>query len=267
MTDVPGKARRFTPQRLAVFLLVVVGLVLWEAQKKIPSGPAEGSTLEGSPAATQPAGPTLRVATFNIAGGAEGLDHVAHAASGFDLVGFQEVHGIGQSEFLSQNLHQPYVYAPVESRWWFKSFGNASATDLPIQHWQRIPISSNDSDSNRNVILLRAMFADEPINVLITHIDRQQDHATEIRNVANLFLSLQEPAILMGDFNLTEGASGHDNDPDIAALVNSRGVIDPIGKAYDRIFARGFVAVNSGYVEEHASDHPLAWAELRLAQP
>jgi endonuclease/exonuclease/phosphatase family metal-dependent hydrolase len=266
MTEVPKQYRRFTPLRITVFLLIVAVVVVLDAQEKIPAGPAEGSALLGSPATTQPAGPTLRVATFNIDGGAEGLDHVAHAASGFDLVGFQEVHGLDQTDFLGQNLHQPFIYAPVETQWWFKSFGNAAVTDLPVTHWERIPISANDSDSNRNVILLRADFAGHPLNVLITHIDRKQDHAPEIRDVANLFLSLQEPVILMGDFNLTQDQNGGDADPDIAALASAPGVIDPIGKAYDRIFARGFVAVNSGYVEEHASDHPLAWAELRVAE-
>jgi endonuclease/exonuclease/phosphatase family metal-dependent hydrolase len=186
---------------------------------------------------------------------------------GFDLIGLQEVHGLGQTDFLAQSLHQPYIYAPVESQWWFKSFGNAAITDLPVSHWQRIPISSNESDSNRNVILLGATFAGRPLNVLITHIDRHQDHATEIRQVAHLFLSLQEPAILMGDFNLIGDENGQHNDPDAAALISAPGVIDPVGKGYDRIFARGLVAVSSGFIEEHASDHPLAWAELRLARP
>ncbi|MGA2581995.1 MAG: endonuclease/exonuclease/phosphatase family protein [Tepidisphaeraceae bacterium] len=260
-------SRRFTPGRITVFLLIVAAILLWDAQKKIPAGPAEGSTLSGAPAATQPTGPTIRVATFNIDGGAEGLDHVAHVLGGFDLAGLEEVHGLDQTDFLGQNLRQPYLYAPVESQWWYKSFGNAAITDLPVTQWERIPISSNDSDSNRNVIFLRATFAGQPLNVLITHIDRKQDHAAEIRDVSGLFLSLQEPAILMGDFNLTEDANGKDNDPDVAALASTPGVIDPIGKAYDRIFARGFTAVESGYIEEHASDHPLAWAELRLAQP
>jgi endonuclease/exonuclease/phosphatase family metal-dependent hydrolase len=82
-----------------------------------------------------------------------------------------------------------------------------------------------------------------------------------------LFLSLKGPAILMGDFNITIDENGHAIDADVAALASTPGVIDPIGKNYDRIFARGFVAVNSGFVEEHASDHPMAWAELQLEQP
>ncbi|MGA2229343.1 MAG: endonuclease/exonuclease/phosphatase family protein [Tepidisphaeraceae bacterium] len=260
-------AHRFSPGRIAIFALILAGLAVLDGQEKIPAGPAEGSALSGSPAATRPAGPTLRVATFNIDGGAEGLDRVAHVLNGFDLAGLQEVHGADQTDFLSQSLHQPSLYAPVESQWWFKSFGNAAITDLAVTHWQRIPISANDSDSNRNVILLIAAFDGRPLNVLITHIDRKQDHAPEIREVAHLFLALQEPAILLGDFNLTQDGNGHDDDPDVAALVRSPGVIDPIGKAYDRIFARGFVAISSGYIEEHASDHPLAWAELSLAKP
>jgi endonuclease/exonuclease/phosphatase family metal-dependent hydrolase len=276
MTTIPRirsyRGRRFTLRRIILFLLIVAGIAIWEGQKKIPAGPAEGSALVGALATSQPSGPSLRVATFNIDGGAEGIDKVIQALSasalgGFDLCGLQEVHGTEQAASIADGLHQPYIYAPVETQWGIKTFGNAAITDLPIIHWQRIPISSNDSDSNRNVILLRATFAGRPLNVLITHIDRKQDHATEIRDVANLFLSLQEPAILMGDFNITTDQNGRDNDPDIAALAHAPGVIDPIGSNYDRIFARGFVAKGSGYIDEHASDHPLAWAQLSLAAP
>ena len=66
-----------------------------------------------------------------------------------------------------------------------------------------------------------ATFAGRPINVLITHLDRQQDHATEIRQVAHLFLSLQEPVILMGDFNLIQDENGQHNDPDAPALISA----------------------------------------------
>jgi endonuclease/exonuclease/phosphatase family metal-dependent hydrolase len=256
--------RRFTPARIAVFILFILLLVAFQGNQKIHAGPAEGTDLSGQSSTTQPAGPTLRVATFNIDGGAEGIDHVAHAMTGFDLTGLEEVHGSDQTDYLAQSLHQASLYAPVETQWWFKTFGNGVVTDLPVTHWLRIPISANDSDSNRNVLLLRATFAGHPLNVLITHIDRHGDHAAEIRTVSHLFLSVETPAILMGDFNVTEDSNAHDADPEIAALAATPGVIDPIGKAYDRIFARGLVAKDSGYVEEHASDHPLAWAELSL---
>jgi hypothetical protein len=250
--------RRFTLRRVVVFILIVAFLAALQESKKIPAGPAEGNALTGNYPTTQPSRATLRVATFNIDGGAEGIDHVAHAMTGFDLTGLEEVHGADQTDYLGQTLQQNSLYAPVETQWIVKTFGNGAVTSLPVTHWQRIPISSNDSDSNRNMILLNATFDGKPLAILITHIDRHQDHPTEIREVANLFLSLQTPAILMGDFNVT------DNDPDVAALAATPGVIDPIGKGYDRIFARGLVVTNSGYVEEHASDHPLAWAELAL---
>ncbi|MGA3067909.1 MAG: hypothetical protein ABSF29_13785, partial [Tepidisphaeraceae bacterium] len=189
-----SQGRRFTPGRIALFLLIVAGLAALDGNKKVAAGPDSGETFGGAPPTTEPAGPTLRVATFNIDGGAEGLDKVAHVLGGFDLAGLQEVHGQDQTDYLSQNLHLSDLYAPVESQWWYKSFGNAALSDLPVTYWARIPISINGSDSNRNVILLRASFAGKPLNVLITHIDRKLDHSREIREVSNLFLALQEPA-------------------------------------------------------------------------
>jgi len=85
---------------------------------------------------------------------------------------------------------------------------------------------------------LGATFAGRPLNVLITHIDRHQDHASEIRQVAHLFQSLQEPVILMGDFNLIQDESGQHNDPDAEAIISAPGSSTRWGRV-TTAFSRG----------------------------
>jgi endonuclease/exonuclease/phosphatase family metal-dependent hydrolase len=272
MTAPPATARRFTTARVALFLLAVAALVAWDAYQKKPTGPAEGDQLFGPPATTVPADKLLRVATFNINGGGGGnrydLDRTVAAlrgadVGGFDLIGLQEVHGESQAAAIGDALHLPHLFAPVESQWWHEDFGNAALTDLPVEYWQRIPLSSNGAYSNRNVLLLRARFGGEPLNILITHIDRKADRITELRTVFGLFAALREPAILMGDFNSPPDATTK-IDPTLQELIQSAGINDPVGEGYDRIFLRGLVGVRSGHIDNGASDHPLEWAEVRM---
>jgi len=255
---------RFTAGRIALLLLIVIAVFIGGGSQKVGTGPASGDSLAGPPA-SRPSGNLLRVATFNIDGGVH-LDRIAEVIRGFDLVGLEEVHSSDQIQTLSRELALPGLFAPVERQWWHESFGNGVLTSLDVDHWQRIPLSSSIADSNRNLLLLRLQFAGKPLNVIITHLERHDDHNAELRTVIVLFESLQEPAILMGDLNTRK------DDAQIAALRNTPGVTDAIGAALndktpdsvDWIFARGLRLVRSGFTDNGASDHPAAWAELSV---
>jgi endonuclease/exonuclease/phosphatase family metal-dependent hydrolase len=270
MSTAPGfptnQGRRFTPGRIAVFLIIVAGFMAWQGSQKIPLGAASGTSFVGPAPTSRPSGDILRVATFNIDG--KSGDPTADTMRGFDLIGMEEVHGCcplsnsNEAEILGQKLNMPALFAPVERQWWHDAFGDGALTTLPVEHWQRFPLSNENADSNRELLVLRLQFAGKPLNVLITHLERHGDLENELATVISLFQSMQEPAILMGDLNLTP------NDPQIDSLRNSTGVIDPIGDAhsdsFDRIFARGMRSLDSGLIDKGASDHPLAWAELEL---
>jgi hypothetical protein len=247
-------------------LLIVGALAFGTGLRKIPTGPAEADRFPGVAEAKPFGGSALRVATFNIDGGAEDatdLHGVADSIRGFDVVGLEEVHGNDyatppdQAHALAAAVHLTPLFCPVERQFWgAKTFGNALLTDLPVEHWKRIPIAAESARSNRNAILLRARFAGNDLTVIVTHIDRGGDHGREIREISSLFLSQSAPAILMGDFNCEQ------SDPEIDHLSQSVGVADPIGKGYDRIFIRGLKVVGAGRIDRHVSDHPLAWAEV-----
>jgi endonuclease/exonuclease/phosphatase family metal-dependent hydrolase len=275
MTATPVRGRRFTAARVALFLLAIAALVAWDGYQKKPAGPAEGDQLVGSPPTTAPTDNLLRIATFNINGCVGGndnrynLDRTVAALrgadlGGFDLMGLQEVHGESQAASIGEGLHLPHLFAPVESQWWHEDFGNAALTDLPVEYWQRIPLSSNGAYSNRNILLLRARFAGETLNILITHIDRKADRIIELRTVFGLFASLRQPAILMGDFNSPPDTTVTKIDPTLQELIQSPGISDPVGEGYDRIFLRGMSGLRSGHIDNGASDHPLAWTEVKI---
>jgi endonuclease/exonuclease/phosphatase family metal-dependent hydrolase len=270
----PG--RRFTPGRIAIFLIIVLGFFLYQGSQKIALGPAAGITLnQPSQPASRPSGDILRVATFNIDGKDD--DAVADTMKNFDLIGIEEVHGKGpfssgnQAESLGEKLGVQWLFAPVERQWWNNSFGDGVLTSLPVEHWQRFPFANEVSQNNRQILVLRLKFADKPLNVLITHLDRHDDHDEELRSAISLFLSMESPAILMGDLNTGKDEKGNE-DVQIQSLRKTPGVIDPIGDigeskpagSYDRIFARGMKSLDAGFIDKGASDHPLAWAKLQL---
>jgi endonuclease/exonuclease/phosphatase family metal-dependent hydrolase len=265
--DRAGRGRRFTPGRIIVFVLLVGGFLIWEGSEKTPLGAAAGTTLAGPQPTSRPSGDILRVATFNIDG--KSGDDTADTLRGFDLAALEEVHGCmpfsnsNQAEILGQKLGMPALFAPVERQWWHDAFGDGVLTTLPVEHWQRFPLANDIADSNRQVLILRLTFAGKPLNVLITHLERHDDNANELATVISLFESMEAPAILLGDLNLNKG------EPQITRLRDVPGVIDPLGDKYpdtfDRIFARGFRTLDSGTIDKGASDHPLAWAKLQLA--
>ena len=104
--------------------------------------------------------------------------------------------------------------------------------------------------------------------MLLTHVTRgdDRDRQTQLRTVIALFRALAEPAILLGDMN------SQADDPQIRALLDTPGVVDPVGEVLgseapsriDWIITRGLRCLDAGVVETEASDHPLVWAEVEL---
>jgi endonuclease/exonuclease/phosphatase family metal-dependent hydrolase len=103
--------------------------------------------------------------------------------------------------------------------------------------------------------------------VLITHIDRGDDHKRQLQLVLEEFMKVAEPAVLMGDMN------GNPTDPYVMPFLQAPGVKDAVGSVMgaaapadriDWIFTRGLEAISAGVEKNDASDHPMVWAELKL---
>ena len=194
IADAPPRRR---PRLVMTGTAAVIAVVVWQGVVRRPTPPAAGDALHpvDSPRETPEsaaARPTLRVASFNIAGGVGqpdgklNLDRTAGVLQDLDLVGLEEVHGGSafaprdQADLLGEKLHLPWLFAPSESRWWRDSFGNGALTALPVTRWERLPLSTRPSASNRTLLRLTATWHSRPLAVLVTHLDRGADHDTEL---------------------------------------------------------------------------------------
>ena len=78
----------------------------------------------------------------------------------------------------------------------------------------------------RNVVLVGLPWQGRTVHLLLTHLTRRDDaqRQAQLRAVIDLFLSLAEPAVLLGDLN-TEA-----DDPQLARLLAAPGVEDAVGE-------------------------------------
>lgn len=105
--------------------------------------------------------------------------------------------------------------------------------------------------------------------MIAVHIDRENDRRSQLRTIIDLFLSLEEPCLLMGDLN-TAG-----KDPLLIDLREHPGVRSPLHETLgesavenniDWIFTRGLRTLSAKLVENNASDHPFLTAEFEPLQ-
>jgi endonuclease/exonuclease/phosphatase family metal-dependent hydrolase len=273
---------RTRQRRLAlVAILLVAPAIYWAGERRVPAGAAEGATLSGAIVTPRASGSSLRVGSFNIHAG-KGLDgqrdiqRTANCLRGMDLVALNEVAGgrpwedWNQSQQLAEVLDCQWLFAPTESRLWHGAFGNGLVTRCKTLFWQRIPFDLARANTHRNLVLTAIEVSGVRVNVLLTHLDsRDLDRRhNQLRAAGELFLSLAEPAILLGDLN-----SGPE-DEQLQRLLNAPGVVDavtaggagsPAGRI-DWILTRGLRTLESGVVDNGASDHPFVWAELEVAK-
>jgi endonuclease/exonuclease/phosphatase family metal-dependent hydrolase len=293
------KNRRWQVVAAAVILL---GGGIWHASQHRTTGPAEGTEIQGieflrnsasrdnpTPSVRPGAANSvkffpIRVGTFNLHG-CRGLDKVvdvpraAKCLEKLDFAALQEIHGPGlfggddQAALLGKQLKMAWLFAPAVRQWYRLESGNGFLTFLPVTFWQRIPLESHRDHSFRNVVLAGITQQgpagrQRTINILVAHVNRRydEDRNAQLRAAITLFLSLQPPAILLGDLN------SHSQDPQIAQLHQSHDVVDPVRRILgkddeptriDWIFCRGMECRDAGILTNQASDHPMVWAELR----
>ncbi len=267
--------------RILVGGLAIVGISAWLGSWRFPAGAAAGTNLHAAAAlGTARQAGVIRVATWNIHSGrgrdgVVDLGRVAQRLAGYDFVGLNEVRGAyawwgtDQAETLGRSVNCAWLFLPCERRWGRDDFGNGALSARPAAGWTRLPLPHTRSRGHGNMTLFRLDVAGTPVRIIVTHIDRKDDTAIQLQAVSNLFLGLAEPAILMGDLNVTA------EDPRLAELLGTSGVSDvlaagagnPAADRIDWILVRGLECLSSGLVDHGESDHPLAWAELRLPAP
>ena len=262
---------------IVLLAIVAVSIVLYVDRRHAGPGVGKKFNVPASGFAATSAAKTLRVATFNIHSGKGkdnriDLERIASQLQNVDIVGLNEVRGsewFGESSqacILGEKLKMPWLFVPGEKRWGRRDFGNGALCRLPVESWLRLPLPNKRDHGRRNMLLLRVIHQERPINVLIVHIVNTEEDARQLHSVIDLFLSLKEPAILMGDLNTRV----HNpllrsllDRPDVQTAVDHR-----LGEEnlIDWIIFRGLVRLNSKIYPVGASDHPalhveLAWPE------
>ena len=225
----------------------------------------------------------LRVGTFNIHSG-RGRDrqfNLARTAAVFptplDVIGLNEVRGAwdqspgsDQAAQLGKLLEMRSIFLPTERRWWHDHFGNGLLTRLPLTQVQRIPLVCTRGKAYRCATLAQFELQSKTVQLLSVHVDSQSDREHQLRAIISLFLGLQAPAVLIGDLNSTP------DDSQMIELLGRPDVFNPLKDALpdkrgrqqiDWILARGFQSGSGRLIENDASDHPAAVAELELSKP
>jgi len=286
IVGVPQKSPRRW-KRLLVVAVACATIVVYFGQQRRPIGPSAGPySADSSQAGAAGMAPwhndsvRIRLGTYNIHGGRgtdgkRDLGRIADMLRGVDFVGLNEVHGPAlyethdQATLLARELKMTPIFAPTEERWWHLKFGNGFLSKLTVDHWQVVPLARRYGKSYRNYVHVRARASSGPaINILVAHIDRSDDRERheQLRTVANQFLALEPPAVLMGDLN------SDSSDDEIVRLLGTTGVVDALGKKYglkkprhiDWIFVRGCEVVDAGITGAGPSDHPHVWADVSL---
>ena len=220
-------------------------------------------------AAADLVGRPLVVAQFNMRRGrghddARDIWRSAACLTGLDLIGLNEVDGAGllglgrnQAAALGRMLDRTALFLPTERRYWHDHFGNGVLSHLPIHGWVRLPLPYAAGPAHRNLVYAHLGSADDPIRVLVTHIDRREDRDRQLRAALNFFQTLPPPVLLLADLNATF------EHPMIAALLNDPEVVAsngwypwrPAPGRVDWIMARGFRALGAEQCDVGGSDH------------
>ncbi|MEX0701077.1 MAG: endonuclease/exonuclease/phosphatase family protein [Planctomycetales bacterium] len=256
---------------------LLVALALAVGSDRVPADPTAPLRITGDVVrAADPEGP-LRIATFNIHGGKgpdgrTDLARTAEALAGVDFAVLQEVRGgwragENQAAELGNRLGLQAVFVAAERRWWRDGFGNGLLSRLPVEAIHRVPLVNTQGKSYRTATIAEIGHRGETVRVLAAHIARGADREAQLQAVCRLFLSLESPAVLLGDLNTSA------DDPQLAALLAHPETTAVVGAGdaeqggatgIDWILARGLRRIRAEVRDHAASDHPAIYAELEL---
>lgn len=286
-------------------MTVLLALGVWQAGERRPMPAEQGTGLFPAPVARTaanvatgtatstaiPSQPTrrqsiplaerttIRIGTYNIHSGIGtdrqfDLSRIAQIVQDEDIVGLNEVRGgtwlaqTTQAELLAAEVQSPWLFAPTESQWGRGHFGNGILCRRAVTEWKRIPLPGSRAAGHRNVLLVTLAHPKTPLTIMITHLDRLTDRDAQLREITKLFLSLPQPAALLGDLNTKR------DDPLMTPLLDADDVEDALqarldddpADRIDWILTRGMYCVSAGMTAAGPSDHPHFWADFAWSE-
>jgi endonuclease/exonuclease/phosphatase family metal-dependent hydrolase len=258
---------------------------VWLAALRDPLPAASGKSIH--PPGSWKSGnvETFRVSTFNIhrAKGADDSRDVAKTArilGDDDIAGLQEVRGplwpggSDQARLIAGHIDTGWLFAPIQQQFYKDYLGNALLSRFPVSSWISEPLIYTDNLSAehrsrryRNLLTATVELNEQPVSLMVTHLDRGDIRESQLELVLRRF-DRQQQAILMGDLNTTRDS------PVMGQWLRGNTSADAIRIALgnadqnnriDWILTKGFNVTGGGSLDNGISDHPYYWVELTFA--
>lgn len=221
---------------------------------------------------------SFKIMTYNIRHGVglDGkldLDRIASIIkdSGADIIGLNEVDkGMirtnfkNQVEYLAGKLDMNYVFGPTVNRV-IGSYGNAILTRFPIKEASNHILPGEPGSEKRGLLTAKILLPDHRYSyIIITHLSlNKRDRERQLNWIENYLVRLDNPFILMGDFN-TELETGFAYKPLLQGVKTY-----PADKAKDEIdlyFSNlNYKLINGYTLASKASDHLPVVVELKVS--
>lgn len=253
--------------------LIIPGVALW----------LKGPTLHGQAASTavfagqghqlasghlQGSGETVRVVSYNIrhALGEDGKINLGRIAAVLeqldaDVIALQEVDRYrvrsgmqDQIAWLGEKLGMSWHYAPTLQNGW-SQYGNALLSRLPIVDYGVAELGGMREP--RNLMRMQVLGPAGPVTVFNTHLGvLQEERRAQVERVLELVGHLGGPAVLMGDFNMSDDhLFMQELLVEWQPIPLAGGTMSDGSKA-DHVLVRPLAAVMQGQVHHsQASDH------------
>lgn len=243
------------------------------ANRRHPTCAASGTGIV-PPGAWREDESSFCVATYNIhrgrgTDGRRDLRRIARVLRGVDIAGLQEVGcplvgrrivrpGAPDVQRVASMLDMGWLFMPGQTFWHRARYGNGMLSRIPIVDWYREPLIDSEGCKFRTLTEARTRIAGVECAILVTHISKRADQATQLRRVIDRFL-MHKTAVLVGDFNATP------SQPILRELIDSGFATDAIGESLgqaddpqriDWVLTRGLRVIDCEVEPVGASDHP-----------
>jgi len=259
-----------------IILFIIVSIVV-VARKAKPAEEKQGHGLEGFiDASYQPE--LLKVATYNIQTGKseQGVRNLmasAEVIANADLIGVQEVYGIGfdglfnpsQAERLATHGKFSWLFSATRMRWFREHRGNAILSKLEINDWRVEMLPDTSGKSFRNMTIAEVSWQGEQFHFINTHLHTRGGREDQLEIVLQEFAKYPR-AILLGDFNSRADTQALSNALKNVEVFDAVAMADLDANNSDRIdwiLTKGFKVEGGEMLEKGVSDHPYYQVSLR----
>jgi endonuclease/exonuclease/phosphatase family metal-dependent hydrolase len=193
-----------------------------------------------------------------------------------DVVGLQEISS-GQAGLIAKALNMNYAYYSHNPSGYGSWWGNAVLSKFKILDAKKIEIGGS-AGKNRSMISAIGLVNDTPVIFASVHTDHRLRDDRSIRRILNYLGSTTEPAVLIGDFNMSPQSPQANSLTDDTGLLDSAGSpgygqmgtwASPSGQRIDYVFVQSqyFNVLDAALVspEHHgASDHIAYYTTLEM---